>query len=131
VPGNDPWPIQVNHSFNDDHESRRTAGVWHVLNRLLITIIVLILISAGALAFIPLFQQRNEQTSRIEQLQGEITKQKALLTRRTRETELLKNDPTYNETLARDSLEMMKPGETIIRLEPAGSPAPVAAKVKE
>jgi cell division protein FtsB len=32
----------------------------------------------------------------------------------------LKSDPTNLETLARDSLDVMKDGETIFRLESAG-----------
>jgi cell division protein FtsB len=34
-----------------------------------------------------------------------------------RELDLLKNDPDYVETIARDRLNMMKPGETIFRVE--------------
>ena len=123
--------MNVNPISSDHYDSRRNAGLWHVLNRLVIAAIVLILFTAGALAFIPVIKQRSEQTTRIEQLQSEIAKQKALVARRTRESELLKNDPAYNELLARDRLDMMKPGETIIRLEPARSPSPVGSAQKE
>jgi cell division protein FtsB len=40
-----------------------------------------------------------------------------LLARQTREVNLLKTDPTYLETMARDRLDLMKEGETIFRLE--------------
>jgi cell division protein FtsB len=36
---------------------------------------------------------------------------------RPKKVTLLKTDPTYLETIARDSLELMKEGETIFRLE--------------
>ena len=42
-----------------------------------------------------------------------------MLARQTREVNLLKTDPTYLETMARDRLDLMKEGETIFRLEPA------------
>ena len=40
-----------------------------------------------------------------------------LLARQTREVNLLKTDPGYLETIARDRLDLMKEGETIFRLE--------------
>ena len=35
-----------------------------------------------------------------------------------RQMALLQNDPAYTELLARDKLDLMKPGETIFRMEP-------------
>ena len=55
----------------------------------------------------------------IENLQGQVNDQKMLLARATREVNLLKTDPGYLETLARDRLDLMREGETIFRLEPA------------
>ena len=109
--------------FSEDYDHRRSNGVWNVLNRFLIAAIILVICAAGALAFIPIMKQRGLQTSQIERLQADLAKQKAILARRTREADLLKSDPEYIETIARDRLDMMKPGETIIRLEPARSPA--------
>lgn len=45
-----------------------------------------------------------------------------------REVHLLQTDPEYIETIARDKLDMMKDGETVIRLDPAkaASPGPSA-----
>ena len=40
-----------------------------------------------------------------------------LLARQTREVNLLKTDPSYLETIARDRLDLMKEGETIFRLD--------------
>ncbi|MEY2504477.1 MAG: Septum formation initiator, partial [Verrucomicrobiota bacterium] len=45
-----------------------------------------------------------------------------LLARQTREVNLLKTDPTYLETIARDRLDLMKEGETIFRLEQPPAP---------
>jgi len=54
-----------------------------------------------------------------------VNEQKVLLARQTREVNLLKTDPVYLETIARDRLDLMKEGETIFRLEP---PAAIKAK---
>lgn len=88
--------------------------------------IIVALCVVGTLAFAPIFKQHSEESTRIEQLQAAISKKQVLLARQTKEAELLKNDPAYLETIARDRLDMMKPGETIIRLEPARSPAPAS-----
>lgn len=96
---------------------------------MLITVIILALCVGGTVLFIPIFKQRSDESARIAQLQQEIAKQKATYLRQTRETEQLKNNPEYVEMIARDRLDLMKPGETIIRLEPAraatvATPAP-------
>ncbi|MBV9644407.1 MAG: septum formation initiator family protein, partial [Verrucomicrobia bacterium] len=38
--------------------------------------------------------------------------------RQSKKLTLLQNDPSYTELLARDKLDLMKPGETIFRMEP-------------
>lgn len=89
--------------------------------------VILALCALVGLNLIPIFKARNEETARIDQLHAEIAKEKAILSHRTREEELLKNDPAYVETIARDRLDVMKPGETIIRLEPGRSQTPSGA----
>ena len=86
--------------------------------------IILALCAGGALAFVPLFKQRSAVALRIEQLRADVTKKKNEFAQRQREVELLKTDSEYVETVARDRLDLMKPGETIVRIEPARSPAP-------
>jgi len=83
----------------------------------MVTAIIVALCFGGAVAFIPIFKQRHDESMKIEQLENDIAKQKALLARQTREADMLKNNPDYVATLAYDRLEMMKPGDTIIRLE--------------
>ena len=68
-------------------------------------------------AFVPELKKQREQNARLDQLKADIERQKTLLTQRTREVELLKNDPGYVETLSRDRLDLMKEGETIYRIE--------------
>ena len=55
----------------------------------------------------------------ISKLQAQRDEQQALLSKQTREVSLLKTDPVYLETIARDRLDLMKDGETIFRIEQA------------
>ncbi|MDP9290885.1 MAG: septum formation initiator family protein [Verrucomicrobiota bacterium] len=93
-------------------------SVWHSLNRLVVALIVLAMLTVAVCAFLPELKRQREQAVRLDELRTEIDKQKELLARRTREVDLLKNDPGYVEVIARDRLDLMKPGETIFRLDP-------------
>ncbi|MGH8094273.1 MAG: FtsB family cell division protein [Chthoniobacterales bacterium] len=100
-----------------DFRARREATIWqrmnHVLRVLLVLAVWLLIISF----FLPPYKKLNQSRAEIEQLQSQLTEQKTLLARQTREVTLLKSDPTYLETIARDKLDLMKEGETIFRLE--------------
>ena len=98
-------------------EGRHQDGVWHLLNRLLVTLIGVGTLVLIICAFLPELKKQREQNARIDQLKVDIEKQKAVLAQQSREVELLKNDSGYVETLARDRLDMMKEGETIYRIE--------------
>ena len=65
--------------------------------------------------FAPPYQQLQRDRSAYNDLDAQLSEQKAILSRLTRQVALLKNDPTYLETIARDRLELMKAGETIFR----------------
>lgn len=101
-----------------DFRARREATVWQRLNRILLALLVL----AGWLAivslFVPPYKKLAQSRSEIDNLQAQVSEQKGLLARQTREINLLKTDATYLETIARDRLDLMKEGETIFRLEP-------------
>ena len=113
-----------------DFRARREATIWqrmnHVLRVLLFLAIWLLIISF----FLPPYKKLNQSRAEIEQLQAQLTEQKTLLARQTKEVTLLKSDPTYLETIARDKLDLMKEGETIFRLEARrpGAPAPTKAQ---
>ena len=100
-----------------DFKSRRQHTVWHSLNRLLVALIAFTVITLIACAFVPELKNAREQSDRVEELRGQIEKQRTQLAEHTREVELLKNDPTYIETIARDRLDMMKEGETVFRID--------------
>jgi cell division protein FtsB len=113
-----------------DFRARREATIWQQINHVLR---VLLFIAAWFLIisfFLPPYKKLQRNRAEIDQLQAQLAEQQTLLARQTRQVTLLKTDPIYLETIARDSLELMKEGETIFRLEPrrtdrsAGSKTP-------
>lgn len=110
-----------------DFRERRAATVWQRLNRILYVLLVLAIWLMIVSLFVPPYKKLMQSRAEIDQLQQQVNEQQSLLTRRTREVNLLKTDVTYLETIARDHLDLMKEGETIFRLEPAraGKPKPI------
>jgi len=107
----------VDHPGYGDFRARREASVWQRLNRILRGLLALVLVLVIVSLFLPQSKKLTQSRAEIDRLQGRVTEQKILLARQTREVNLLKTDPTYLETMARDRLDLMKEGETIFRLE--------------
>jgi cell division protein FtsB len=107
----------VDHSGYGDFRARREATVWQRLNSVLRVLLVLALVLVIVSLFLPQSKKLTQSRTEIENLQGLVNEQKTLLTRQTREVNLLTTDPSYLETMARDRLDLMKEGETIFRLE--------------
>ena len=105
-----------------DFRVRRQNTVWDSLSRLLVALIAFTVLTLIACAFVPEMKDGREQSARVDDLRAQILEQRGLLAQHTREVDLLKNDPTYIETIARDRLDMMKEGETIYRIDPAPTP---------
>ena len=108
----------MDHPGYGDFRARREATVWQQLNRVLKGLIVVALLLVVVSLFLPQYKKLKQSRSEIEDLQAQVAEQKMLLARHTREVNLLKTDPAYLETIARDRLDLMKDGETIFRLEP-------------
>lgn len=102
-----------------DFRARREATVWQRLNRILFGLLFLALWLGIISLFFPPYQRMLAAQTEIDELQSKVNGQKLVLARATREVSLLKRDPVYLETIARDRLDLMKEGETIFRLEPA------------
>lgn len=111
----------------DQFGERNQQNVWHFLNRMVSTLIVLAILTLAICAFLPELKRQRDQATRLEELRTETEKQRRLVDQRTREADLLKNDRHYVEMIARDRLDLMKPGETIIRLE---QPTPDKSRFK-
>ena len=104
-----------------DFRARREATVWQRLNRVLRVLLVVAVVLVILSLFVPPYKKLAQSRNEIENLQTQVSEQKILLARQNREVNLLKTDPTYLETIARDRLDLMKEGETIFRLEPPPS----------
>jgi cell division protein FtsB len=100
-----------------DFRARREATVWQRLNRLLRVLLVLAVWLVIVSLFAPPYKKLKQGHAQNDRLQSQVNEQKTLLARQTREVNLLKTDPTYLETIARDRLDLMKPGETVFRFE--------------
>ena len=112
----------MEHSGYGDFRARREATVWQRLNSVLRVLLLVAAILVVVSLFLPLHKKLGQGQTENENLQSQVNDQKILLARQTREVNLLKTDPTYLETMARDRLDLMKEGETIFRLEPQAAP---------
>jgi cell division protein FtsB len=115
----------VDHPGYGDFRARREASIWQRLNRVLRALLAVAFILVVVSLFLPQHKKLTQSRSEIEALQAQVSDQKMLLARQTREVNLLKTDAGYLEMIARDRLDLMKEGETIFRLE-----QPQAAKRK-
>ena len=107
---------EVDYAYGD-FRARREATVWQRWNRILRLLLVLAVWLVIVSLFAPPYKKLKLGHAEIDNLQTQVNEQKALLTRQTREVNLLKTDPVYLETIARDRLDLMKEGETIFRIE--------------
>ncbi len=108
----------MNGTSYGEYERGRTDNAFQILNRFLIFVIILAVCVGGVIMSVPIIKQYREQSEKISRLQSEIAREKGVYARRSREEQLLKNDPAYLEIVSRDRLDVMKPGETIIHLDP-------------
>ena len=102
-----------------DFRARREATVWQRWNRVLVSLLLLAVWLVIVSLFVPPYKKLKIGHADIDNLQAQRDEQQVLLSRQTREVNLLKTDPVYLETIARDRLDLMKDGETIFRVESA------------
>lgn len=105
-----------------DFRARREATVWQRLNSVLRVLLGVAALLVIVSLFLPPYKKLGQGRTEIDNLQSQVNEQKTLLARQTREVNLLKTDPAFLETMARDKLDLMKEGETIFRLEPPPAP---------
>ena len=81
---------------------------------------LLVLVAAFILLicwFLPLVKEQQRQQHALQNLKQQVEQEKANYNKQSKKLTLLQNDPAYTELLARDKLDLMKPGETIFRME--------------
>ena len=113
---------EVDQSYGD-FRARREATVWQRWNRVLLLLLLLAVWLVIVSMFVPPYKKLKIGHAEIDKLQAQRDEQQVLLSRQTREVNLLKTDPAYLETIARDRLDLMKEGETIFRVESAAAQA--------
>jgi cell division protein FtsB len=97
---------------------RQSGGnIWATLVPIIQGAIVIGLLSVVGLFFLPVIQTQNGYKAELAKLQREKAAALDQQAQLNLETEHMKNDASYVEHIARDQLNMGKPGETIIRFD--------------
>ena len=104
---------------------RQSGGnIWATLLPIIQGAIMVGALAVVGLFFVPVLQTENRHKAELERIQLQIANAQDQQRELLLETELMKNDPSYVEHIARDRLNMGRPGETILRFDPypAGTP---------
>ncbi len=97
---------------------RQSGGnIWATLVPIIQGAIVVGLLAVVGLFFVPVLQTEHGYKTELAKEQREIAAALETQAQLKLETEHMKNDPAYVEHIARDELNMGKPGETIIRFD--------------
>lgn len=97
---------------------RQSGGnIWATLVPIIQGAIVVGLLSVVGLFFVPVIQTEDGYKADIAKEKRQIAEALDQQAELKLETEHMKNDPAYVEHIARDQLNMGKPGETIIRFD--------------
>ena len=110
---------------------RQSGGnIWATLVPIIQGAIVVGLLAVVGLFFLPVIQTENKYKAELAKLQRETAAAEDQQVQLKLETEYMKNNPAYVEHIARDQLNMGKPGETIIRFDRYQTAAPNSKPAK-
>ena len=97
---------------------RQSGGnIWATLVPIIQGAIIIGLLAVVGLFFVPVINTQNGYKRDLAKLQRETAAAEDQQAQLKLETEYMKNNPAYVEHIARDQLNMGKPGETIIRFD--------------
>ncbi|MGB7769259.1 MAG: septum formation initiator family protein [Verrucomicrobiia bacterium] len=99
-------------------------GVWSILTKLAVALVVLALLLLISLKFLPLLQQNERMRADILRLQTQLQIEEAKSRELQAQIDELRNDPAAVARLAREKLGYAKPGETVVHFEPATNSPP-------
>lgn len=117
-------------SYYAEYRQRKQDGIWHFLNRLIYVLFVFVGITCIICFFLPLVKKQKDLDRQREELTRQIATQTVALNLHQREVDWLK-EPEYVETIARDYLDVMKPGEIVLRLESPEAPSMPGARPQD
>jgi cell division protein FtsB len=103
-----------------EYDEPRNDWIRSLLNRILYLLIFVACLILLICWFLPLVKERDRQQHYLQTLKQQVDQERALFNKQSKKLTLLQNDPAYTELLARDKLDLMKPGETIFRMDSAG-----------
>lgn len=111
---------------------RRETDFWRAVNTCLTFLVVLGAVIATVLWFLPELRKIDEMKATLAGLQKELAGEQLALAKQQRQEAWLNENPEYVELVARDLLDKVKDGETIIRLDEGSHivPMPVAPAAK-
>ncbi len=98
---------------------RQSGGnIWATLVQLTQAATIMVVLSGLMLFFLPVIQKTHNLQEEKTQLQNRIAAAQEDQEELQVQTEHMKNDPAYVEHIARDQLNMGRPGETIVQFDP-------------
>ena len=93
--------------------------IWDRLTRMVIFLLFIAGLLGVAVWYLPLIQQNQRFRQEILRLDTSIRQEEATSRQLHNSIDALRRDPKAIERLARESLSYGKPGETVIRFDPA------------
>jgi cell division protein FtsB len=106
-------------SAYDDYDEPKDDWIRSLLNRILYLLVFVAAFILLICWFLPLVKEQQRQQHALQALKQQVEQEKINFNKQSKKLTLLQNDPAYTELLARDKLDLMKPGETIFRMDPA------------
>jgi cell division protein DivIC len=111
-------------SAYDDYDQPKDDWLRSLLSRILYILGFVAIFILLTCWFLPLIKDQQRQQRSLDVLKQQVDQEKSKYNKQSRKLTLLQNDPNYMELLARDKLDLMKPGETIFRMDPSSDPNP-------
>jgi cell division protein FtsB len=102
----------------EDYDEPHEDWLRGLLNRILYLLVFAAVVILFVCWFLPLIREEQKEQRALQAFKDQVAHERALLNKQSKKLNLLQNDRSYIEMLARDKLDLMKPGETIFRMEP-------------
>jgi cell division protein FtsB len=99
-------------------------GIWSKLTKVVVGLVVLAFLLLIGMCYLPLIHQNERMRAEKLRLEMELEKETEKSRQLKAEIEALRNDPKTIERLTREKLGYARPGETVVRFEPATTNAP-------
>lgn len=99
-------------------KQRSEGGGWKALLQITQALLVLAMIAAIFVCFLPVIRQSQRLQQQKEENAQRIAEANRINRQLQQQFELLKNNPEYIERTARDKLNLGRPGEIILRFDP-------------